>query len=69
MTQAPAWITMPLVADHRKEGAQECERSLVTVFQLSSPDAIYNQDEGKRDYFSAELMLKSFVGTCQLICA
>jgi hypothetical protein len=25
-----------------------CERSLVTGFQLSSPDAIYNQDGKKR---------------------
>jgi acyl-coenzyme A synthetase/AMP-(fatty) acid ligase len=26
----------------------QCERSLVTVFQLSSPDAIYNQDEERK---------------------
>ncbi|KAF2198498.1 hypothetical protein GQ43DRAFT_434218 [Delitschia confertaspora ATCC 74209] len=47
-----------LLKDRRLEQEQKIEEI------LSSPDAMYNEDGEKREYFSAELMLKSLVGTC-----
>jgi hypothetical protein len=35
----------------------ECERSVGTVFQLPSPDAIYSQDEGKERRWSPSLVV------------